>query len=1386
MNSKPIFLYKKHVANYNYSININNFLINIQKFNVLNLDTCLAFKYKKNYLAKLIPAMSSVVMISSLFLVGGLFSDAQAGNVRDDIPYQTYKDFGNNTGQFIPGAENLPIYNKDGVQIGILDKAPMVDFASVDMRMRNLTVIAPGYVGGVRHVDRDTFRFGSASDALYSKVDQNGNVGDDYAVPRLNKIVTETGYYDEVEATKGGTSTAKTSALMDQNRYVVLYRTGQGTPGLVRPDNSTVGIGPDGETEGYHGAFSYTTGGTILPFTKSTYGGAFLSSPTLNIYTSENTEKSPLGINGHLGDSGSPLFAYDTVDQKWVIMGYQASISGNPQKDHAFTVPIYDFKQRMFAEDLAPEIKLSGANVAVWKTTDSNGGAVIQQGENSYVVQGKSAVSDKLAALNAGKNIVVSHTNNGQAIISLENNINQGAGSITFKSDAIVKSDNDSNWQGAGIIIEKNKTVEWQVDGVQGDALHRIGEGTLIINGTGINKGELSAGQGVTLLAQKADADGNVQAFDVVRIVSGRSKVVLSDSKQVNADNIMWGFRGGELDINGNDLIFNRIRATDYGAVLNNSSDTTATVQFNSDKKDYIYHGRVAGNIDINNQTPSSSPNQNFVFDGALDLENNQFTKEKGSLVFQGHAVIHAPGKDGKSTFLTQDDWENREFKVKQLNLLDTNFILGRNATLNADILSKQSTIKIGSDIAFVDTNNGDIGYAAGYLDENKTDKTVNKDIQKIESGASLAGERSSTYYGFMDIEDSQVIVKDTWEGGVTATGSSIDLVKGNQKWNKASELTDSNLQIIEAKLTAEEGLKLNKSNLALSDKGQLIGDIQGKAQSQIQLGDGTDVTAKYQGQIDLTDSALQVKQNWDGGVSAKDSSIKILGGRHNWDSASTLKNTSVELKQAELTVKSSLNGAFKLDAAVLNLANENSIKQNYSIGNIELTNSQFNVASNITSTISKLDLANSGVNFEVGKNAQANFSTLNVDNFNSSNSYFALNTDTVNSDKIIINKKAEGTGNQLDISLLKDKKIDVTKNFNVLLASAPSDTNDNLFNAKPVLQGFSDLTPELKTQVVNNQKEWRLSHVVVSANENATTIANNFLNSDYNYFIHNLGNLDQRFGTFRRSKEHSVGAWGRVKTGKGEFLLESTDKYNQYQLGFDQQLEIQQGTLIAGLVGTMTQGDTSSSDYKINAKSYGAGVYGTYLSDTGAYIDILGQYTKHRNDYNLNSLGMKKTKADYHSIQLETDVGYRFNLADNYFIEPQAKLAYANISGKKFTWLDGQDLSMNMSSSSHNLLIGRTGLHVVKFIDTDHASWKIHMGVDYERDLINTQKNRLSDRISTYYSEPEKDDRILVSFGSSIKIKDKLNLGLDVERSFGGSYNIKNALNFNLKYTFK
>ncbi len=53
--------------------------------------------------------------------------------------------------------------------------------------------------------------------------------------------------------------------------------------------------------------------------------------------------------------------------------------------------------------------------------------------------------------------------------------------------------------------------------------------------------------------------------------MSGRSTVVLNSADQVDPNKIYFGFRGGRLDLNGNNIAFNRIQNSDDGArIVNN------------------------------------------------------------------------------------------------------------------------------------------------------------------------------------------------------------------------------------------------------------------------------------------------------------------------------------------------------------------------------------------------------------------------------------------------------------------------------------------------------------------------------------------------------------------------------------------------------------------------------------------------------------------------------------------------------------------------------------------------------------------------------------------------------------------------------------------------
>ncbi len=211
-----------------------------------------------------------------------------------------------------------------------------------------------------------------------------------------------------------------------------------------------------------------------------------------------------------------------------------------------------------------------------WKTINNKSSVISNSSETLNV-----DLSDGKNNPNHGKNV----TFNGSGTITLNNDIDQGAGGLFFEGDYEVKGTSDnSTWKGAGVSVEKGNTVVWKVHNPQYDRLAKIGEGTLVVQGKGENKGQLKVGDGKVILKQEADSSGKVKAFSMLGIVSGRPTVVLTDEKQVDPSSIYFGFRGGRLDLNGNSLKFDHIRNIDEGArLVNHNTSKSSNVTITGD-----------------------------------------------------------------------------------------------------------------------------------------------------------------------------------------------------------------------------------------------------------------------------------------------------------------------------------------------------------------------------------------------------------------------------------------------------------------------------------------------------------------------------------------------------------------------------------------------------------------------------------------------------------------------------------------------------------------------------------------------------------------------------------------------------------------------------------
>ncbi|MJB69880.1 autotransporter outer membrane beta-barrel domain-containing protein [Salmonella enterica subsp. enterica] len=776
---------------------------------------------------------AAALLLSPLLLSG----PAGASIVSAEIDYQIFRDFAENKGAFRPGATDIAIYNKQGELVGTLDKAAMPDFSAVDSEIGVATLINPQYIASVKHNGGYTnVSFGDGENR-YNIVDRNEHGSQDFHAPRLDKLVTEV---IPASVTEEG---QKTNAYANTERYTAFYRAGSGTQYIKDKSGNVTQIS---------GAYSYLTGGTVGAPSSSDH---IIASSPGNVF---NPINGPLSSYGAPGDSGSPLFAYDSWQKKWVMVGVLSTWTGEHGVNNRWAVIPLDFIGQKFNEDNDAPVtfRTSEGGALEWSFNSSTGAGALTQGSTTYAMHGQQGND-----LNAGKNLIF-QGQNGQ--INLKDSVSQGAGSLTFRDNYTVTTSNGSTWTGAGIIVDNGVSVNWQVNGVKGDNLHKIGEGTLTVQGTGINEGGLKVGDGKVVLNQQADNKGQVQAFSSVNIASGRPTVVLTDERQVNPDTVSWGYRGGTLDVNGNSLTFHQLKAADYGAVLANNADKRATItldyalradkvalngwsesrkgtagnlykynnpytnttdyfilkqstygyfptdqssnatwefvghsQGNAQKlvadrfnaAGYLFHGQLKDNLNVDNRLPEGVTGA-LVMDGSADISGT-FTQENGRLTLQGHPVIHAYNTQSvadklaasgdhsvltQPTSFSQEDWENRSFTFDRLSLKNTDFGLGRNATLNTMLEATDSTVTLGDRRVFIDKNDGN---GTDFVLEEGTSEAVKDADRSVFNGSAVLNGKTT-----LDIMNA------TFNGDISGhVGSHVELSRRSH-WNMTKSST--------------------------------------------------------------------------------------------------------------------------------------------------------------------------------------------------------------------------------------------------------------------------------------------------------------------------------------------------------------------------------------------------------------------------------------------------------------------------------------------------------------------------------------------------------------------------------------------------------------------
>ena len=405
------------------------------------------------------------------------------------------------------------------------------------------------------------------------------------------------------------------------------------------------------------------------------------------------------------GDSGSGFFVYDTVAQKWVLVGVLTGVEDN--KNYASIVTARDFNDyKKEYENL-----VNGVNVL--------GSALVQNKDNIF------------------------SSANGSNI-TLNSNLDLGHGGIVVNSgDLTLNSTNGSKIaKFAGFDIAGGASLNLNV--VSDTSVHKLGKGSLIVSSSG-NK-PLRLGEGVVELRA-------LNAFDKIYLTSGRGLLRLGVNENLN-DKIFFGNGGGALDLNGFDQTFDNISANSSDAKITNENSQRATLAINGESgKDTIFHASIDKNIELKH----SGQGKELVFDGGFDIDG-ALSLENAKVTLQGHPKTHAIGDASvltplakskiaaaglsepayidltRPSTLSQPDWDERKFSAKDgIKLKSSELTIGKDAKLNGDITAKNSVINLSGELThYIDKFDGSNTYDDGlkYRQDIESKNLLVKDVK--------------------------------------------------------------------------------------------------------------------------------------------------------------------------------------------------------------------------------------------------------------------------------------------------------------------------------------------------------------------------------------------------------------------------------------------------------------------------------------------------------------------------------------------------------------------------------------------------------------------------------------------------------------------------------
>lgn len=267
------------------------------------------------------------------------------------------------------------------------------------------------------------------------------------------------------------------------------------------------------------------------------------------------------------------------------------------------------------------------------------------------------------------------------------------------------------------------------------------------------------------------------------------------------------------------------------------------------------------------------------------------------------------------------------------------------------------------------------------------------------------------------------------------------------------------------------------------------------------------------------------------------------------------------------------------------------------------------------------------------------------------------------------------------------------------------------------------------------------------------------------------MNDVRKRMGDVR-AMEGTTGAWARYDGGRLSATGLEND-FNTVQVGAD--------TLVpntnwrVGLAASYTKGDNDFRRGSADLDAYMLTGYGLWMADNGMFADVVARLAKAENDMTVDG-GAKAGKLDNRAYSLSGEFGWRFDLSNQYYIEPQAELTY--------TYVDSEDLDLGSAQYKFDTmtsLLGRVG--VATGIKCPNNKGDLYFRVSAVHEFDGDAK--ITGANGTSLTQDGKDTWFEYGIGGNFNLTPTTYFWADLERTAGATLETDWRATFGVRHAF-